>query len=299
MNILGKLYKAGNAINKYNPFNKDSPLNPGNLTEESASTKKQRADLDETGLASNQFAEYNQGGYQALTGEAAAQRDALRRQALGQDSLSSEQLRQGLQQNLASQRSMAAGASPQNSAMAARNAAMNMGRAASGMSGAAATAGIQERQAAQNALSQMILQQRGQDLQGALGSRQNAISGYGGIKPEGTKLDQYAPLIKAGGDVAAAISDERAKTGVQPADGRARSILDGLKAYTYRYKDASNGAGPQVGVMAQDMERAGLGHAVRDTPNGKMVDAGKAATSSLALTAALAERVKKLEGRGR
>ena len=286
-------------LNKYNPFNKDSPLNPGNLTEESDSTKKQRADLDEIGLASNQFAEYNQGGYQALTGEAAAQRDALRRQALGQDSLSSEQLRQGLQQNLASQRSMAASASPGNAAMAARNAAMNMGRAASGMSGAAATAGIQERQAAQNALSQMILQQRGQDLQGALGSRQNAISGYGGIKPEGTTLDKLAPIIKAASDGAAAFSDERGKTSIQPGGDRAARILDGLSAYSYKYKDPRNGAGPQVGVMAQDMERAGLGHAVRDTPQGKVVDAGKAATSSLALTAALAERVKKLEGRGK
>ena len=269
------------------------------MTDESASTKKKRSDLDETGLASNQFAEYNQGQYQALAGEAAAQRDALRRQASGQDSLSSEQLRQGLQQNLASQRSMAAGAAPQNAAMAARNAAMNMGRAASGMSGAAATAGIQERQAAQNALSQMILQQRGQDLQGALGSRQNAISGYGGITPEGSTLDKVAPIIKAASDTAAAVSDERGKTGIQPGGDKAARMLDGLKAYSYRYKDASNGAGPQFGIMAQDMERAGLGHAVRDTPNGKMVDAGKAATSSLALTAALAERVKKLEKRGR
>lgn len=279
-----------------NPWDRLRGWNP---TDESASSKNKRSDLDETGQAANQFAEYNQGGYQQLTGEAAAQRDALRRQASGQDSLSSEQLRQGLQQNLASQRSMAAGASPGNSAMAARNAAMNMGRAASGMSGAAATAGIQERRAAQDALSQMILQQRGQDLQGALGSRQNAISGYGGITPEGTWLDKNAPLIKMAADGAAAVSDERAKTGVQPGGANAARILDGLKAYNYRYKNAANGAGPQMGVMAQDMERAGLGHAVMNTPRGKMVDAGKAATSSLALTAALAERVKKLEGRGK
>lgn len=269
------------------------------MTDESESAKKQRSDLDETGLAANQFAEHNQGQYQQLAGEAAAQREALRRQASGQDSLSSEQLRQGLQQNLASQRSMAASAAPGNAAMAARNAAMSMGRAASGMSGAAAAAGIQERRAAQDALSQMILQQRGQDLQGALGSRQNAISGYGGITPEGSQLDKLAPVIKMASDGAAAVSDERAKTGVQPADGRARSILDGLKAYSYRYKNPADGAGPQVGVMAQDLERAGLGHAVKDTPSGKVVDAGKAATSSLALTAALAKRVAKLEGRGK
>ena len=275
--------------------------NPFSWTDESESTKKQRSDIDETGLASNQFAEYNQGDYQALGGEAAAQREALRRQASGQDSLSSEQLRQGLQQNLASQRSMAASAAPGNAAMAARNAAMNMGRAASGMSGAAALAGIQERRAAQDALAQMILQQRGQSLQGALGSRQNAISGYGGITPEGTTLDKLAPVIKMASDGAAAASasDERGKTGIQPGGDKAARVLDGLKAYSYRYKDPANGTGPQFGIMAQDMERAGLGHAVKDTPRGKVVDAGKAATSSLALTAALAERVKKLEGRGK
>lgn len=299
MGVLGKIFGGMSSINKLNPFNKDGYTNPGKLTEESASKKKQRSDLDETGLASNQFAEYNQGDYQVLGAEAAAQREALRRQASGQDSLSSEQLRQGLQQNLASQRSMAAGAAPGNAAMAARNAAMNMGRSASGLSGAAALAGIQERRAAQDALAQMILQQRGQSLQGALGSRQNAISGYGGITPEGTKLDQYAPLIKMAGDTAAAVSDERGKKDITAGADRAARALDGLKAYSYRYKDPSNGTGPQLGIMAQDMERAGLGHAVKETPRGKMVDAGKAATTSLALTAALARRVKKLEGQGK
>ena len=299
MGVLGKIFGGMSSINKINPFNKDGYTNPGKLTEESSSAKNQRSDLDETGLASNQFAEYNQGGYMALGAEAAAQREALRRQASGQDSLSSEQLRQGLQQNLASQRSMAAGAAPGNAAMAARNAAMNMGRSASGMAGQAALAGIQERRAAQDALAQMILQQRGQDLQGALGARQTAAGAYGAITPEGTTLDKMAPLIKMAADGAAAASDERGKKDIAAGADRAARALDGLKAYSYRYKDPANGTGPQLGIMAQDMERAGLGHAVKNTARGKVVDAGKAATTSLALTAALARRVKKLEGRGK
>lgn len=167
--------------------------------------ENQRNRLAETGLASNQFAEYNQGGYQQLTGEAAAQRDYLRRIAGGQESIAGEQLRQGLQQNIAGQQSMAASARPGGQAMAARQAMMNAGRAATGMSGQAAIAGMQERKNAQEALNQMIMQQRQQDLQGALGSRQTAISGYGGITPVKTKLEQLLPLINAGVGAAGAL----------------------------------------------------------------------------------------------
>lgn len=190
---MGFMNSVGNFMQSINPLEWGKKL-----TEESASAKDQRRSLDETGLASNQFAEYNQGGYQALTEEARAQREALRRIASGQDSISREQLRQGLQQNVAAQRSMAASAAPQNAAMAARTAAINAGRMGMGMSGQAAIAGLQEQRAAQEALNRMILEQRQQDLQGALGSRQNAISAYGGIKPEGSKLEQWMPVINAG-----------------------------------------------------------------------------------------------------
>ena len=71
---------------------------------------------------------------------------------------------------------MAASASPANAAMAARTAATQMGRLGAGMSGAAAMAGIQERNAAQQALNDSILRQQQLQLQGALGARQNAIA---------------------------------------------------------------------------------------------------------------------------
>lgn len=167
----------------------------GGLADESDSAKQQRAALNDAGLAASQFAEYNQGGVQQLDAESAALREAMRRRANGQDSLSAEQLRQGLQQQLAQQRSMAAGASPQNSAMAARTAMMGMNRAASGMAGNAAQAGIQERAAAEQALARMMMEQRGQSMQGAIGSRQNSISGYSGVKPEGSWLDKWGGAI--------------------------------------------------------------------------------------------------------
>ena len=254
------------------------------------------AQLNQQGAAASNFAEFGQNAYGAMTTEASGVREAMRRRAQGQDSLSAEQLRQGLGQQLAMQRSMAASASPQNGPMAARTAAMAMGRASSGMAGNQALAGIQERSAAEQALAQMIMQQRQQDAQVALGSRQNAISGYGGVTPQGTPLQQYAPLIKPIADAAAyGASDERLKKDVTDGDEKAARILKGLKSYSYNYKDEKYGKGKQFGPMAQDLEKAGLGHTVVDTPEGKMVNGAKLALSSTALVAALGKRVANLE----
>jgi hypothetical protein len=258
-----------------------------------------RARLEGIGVAANGFAGEGQDGYNAMGLEAAASRDFLRQQASGQHSISAEQLRQGLQQNMAGQRSMAAGASPGNAPMAARSAAMNMSRMGSGLAGQQAVAGMQERQNAQKQLADMIMNQRQQDMQVALGSRQNATSAYGttlGAK-EKTTLEQYQPLIQAGvGAAALAASDERLKKDIVDGDEDSKRILQGLKSYSYKYKDEKYGKGTQHGPMAQDMEKAGLGHAVIDTPSGKMVHGAKAALSSLALAASLAKRVSKLEG---
>lgn len=264
--------------------------------DDSPSTVAQRENLNNQGGMSSWFADSGQENYGRLGQEADANRAMLRDQASGKVSLSGEQLRQGLQQNMAAQRSMAASASPNNSAMAARTAAMQMGRQGAGLSGAAATAGIQERRSAQDALAQQILAQRGQDMNVALGSRQNAISAYGGIKPEDNLIDKYAGGVAAGFGMLTK-SDRRAKHEIADGDGKAKKILEGLKAHTYKYKNEKDGKGDQFGPMAQDMEAAGLGHAVIDTPDGKMVHGAKAAISGLALTAALAKRVKKLEGK--
>jgi hypothetical protein len=99
--------------------------------------------------------------------------------ANGQNSVSAEQLRQGLQQAQAQQMSMAASATPANQAMAARNAMMNAGAQASGMMGQQAMAGLQERQGALNALAQLQLGQSGQNMQGALGMAGLSNAGYG------------------------------------------------------------------------------------------------------------------------
>ncbi len=167
------------------------------LTEESDSTKQQRADLNAQGRAASDFAAWGEQGFHGLGREGADVREMLRRQAEGQDSVTREMLRQGLQGNLNAQRSMAAGAAPGNAAMAARTAAMQMGRMGAGMSGQAAVAGMQEKQAAQRALMEAINTARQQELAVALGSRQNATGAYGGVKPEGTKLERLLAPVNA------------------------------------------------------------------------------------------------------
>lgn len=152
--------------------------------------------------ASGAFADQAQQGYGQLGAEAQARRDYLRRIASGQESISQEQLRQGLQQQLAQQRSMAASASPQNAAMAARAAMMNQARIGAASTGQAALAGMQERRDAEKALADMILQQRGQDLQGALGGRSTAVQGYGtGMQPEKSWAEKYGGALGAFGQI--------------------------------------------------------------------------------------------------
>jgi hypothetical protein len=159
----------------------------------------------------NQFADNGQVNYNNMTGQLmgtyGSLNDAMKYQQglmQGQNSVSAEQLRQGMQQGLAAQRSMAAGAAPQNAAMAARTAAMQMGRLGYGLSGQQSLAGLQERNmAAQNygqlgsALGQLQLGARGQDVNAALGSRQNAIAGYHDVNPEPTGLQKYGPIFQA------------------------------------------------------------------------------------------------------
>jgi cytochrome c556 len=119
----------------------------------------------------------------ALGKQLTAEAEYLRRIARGQESVSAEQLRQGLQQNIAAQQSMAQGASPQNSAMAQIQASRNAMSLGAGLAGQQALAGIQERQAAQAALMQALLGQRQQEMQAT---------------PAPTWLEQWGPAIQGG-----------------------------------------------------------------------------------------------------
>ncbi len=270
----------------------------GSLGDESASAIDKRNQLSEQGQAAGGFANISQDNFAGLGAEAYDARQMLRDRAMGNNSVTAEQLRQGLQSLYGQQRSAAASASPQNAAMAARTAMINSARLGSATSGQAALARLQEQRDAEKAYMDSLLGLRGQELQGALGSRSNAVNAFGGVTPDKSWIEKWGqPLAQAAGTIAT--SDERAKHSVKDADADAKRIMAGLKAYTFKYKDPkTDGDGDQFGVMAQDLERAGLKHAVIDMPDGKKaVHGAKLSTANTAMIAALGKRVAQLEGK--
>ncbi len=101
----------------------------------------------------------------------------------------------------------------------------------------------------------------------------------------------------AGTAIAAAatyFSDERVKEDVQKFDPS--SFLDEITGYKYNYKDPKHGQGPQVGVMAQDIEKGAPQAVSEDNEGTKMVDYNKLGGPILAALADVHHRLKKVEG---
>lgn len=252
------------------------------------------AGVGQAGLAFGNQAAQN---YNNMTGQLGAQADYLRSIQGGQTSLAGEQLRQGLQQGMAAQRSMAAAANPANQAMAARNAAMNMGRLSYGLSGQQATAGIQERNAAAQQLGQLLTNQRGQDVQGALGGYNSAASAYNAALSNPQKTWGDVAKGAAGGFAAALpmlFSDKRLKRDIADGDDDAERFIGGLNAVTYKYRDQEHGKGKQLGLLAQDLEKV-LPSAVYETPIGKAVDSGRLSAAVAATLPGIDRRLSQLE----
>jgi hypothetical protein len=272
----------------------------GQLLEDpgAAAEQQRKQQLYGQAAAAGGFADTAQQGYGQLGQQGQQNISGLQRLASGQDSVSAEQLRQALQQQRAQQQSFAAGGAPSSAAARARTAAIQMGRASTAAAGQQTVAGLAERQQAQSALSNAIMQQRQQDLQAALQSRGQAIQGYGAQNagtPEKSNVEKY------GGAIAGALglfaSDRRLKTDVEDGDKSANRMLSALRAFSYRYKDGKKfGEGEHTGPMAQDLERAGS-RAVIDTPAGKMVNGARLASENTAMLAALHKRLAKLEGK--
>lgn len=147
--------------------------------------------LNQVGAGAQGFADTAQQNYADLTGRLTGSLNDLQALANGQNSISAMQLQQAQRANLAQQRSLAAGAAPQNAAMAARAAANNMAKMSYGLSGQQALAGLAERQAAQKAYADLLSTSRGQDLQGTIGGYQAATNAYGG----GLNAEANAPTL--------------------------------------------------------------------------------------------------------
>jgi len=101
-------------------------------------------------------------------------------------------------------------------------------------------------------------------------------------------------IIQSAGQLgAAALSDKNLKEDIERFD--AGDFLDSLTGYKYKYKDEKHGKGPQVGVMAQDVEK----HApnlVEETEEGKILNYNKAGGPIFASLADLHQRLRELEG---
>lgn len=248
--------------------------------DESESAKQLRQGLQQLG-------DEGRAGYNALGAEAAQSRNYLRDQAMGKNSVSAEQLRQGLQQQQAQMQSMAQGGPASSAAMNARTAMLGAGRAASGMAGNAAMAGLQERNAAQQAWANSILGARGQDVQAALGA-------YGATKPEGSTLDKWGNAIIGG--IGAAFCDAQLKTDVTEAGVQVDEMLDALRPLEFRYLDDKHGEGIRTGIMAQDLQKSPAGERlVIETADGLGIDLARTVPALLAVVARLNERIKVLE----
>lgn len=262
--------------------------------------RKRKELLQREGTLASRFARSTQEGYNQLGQRAGGALDYLQAQSRGENSVSAEQLRQALSQNVAAQRSMAASASPQNAAMAARTAAIQAARLGSGLAGQQAIAGLAERNQAQQQYAGLLQGLRGQDLQATMGSRGQAIGAFSPQSagtPEKGFLEKYGPTGLAIAQLA--MSDRRLKTDIKDGEADAAKAMGKLKSYTFAYKNERHGKGERPGVMAQDLERAGLGHAVIDTPAGKAIHAGHLATSLASMMPNIARRLSKLEGKDR
>lgn len=175
--------------------------------------------LQQQAQSAGNFADVATGNYQNLGNQGYGALAGLQATANGQNSVSAEQLRQGLMQRQAQMQSMAAGAAPRNAAMAARTAMIQSNAAGAGLAGQQAVAGLQERQQAQQAYGGLLQGLRGQDLQGSLGGRNAAIQGYGAAnagQPAPSDLQKYGPMIMGGLQMAAGMPPTAAAGAAAP-----------------------------------------------------------------------------------
>lgn len=102
------------------------------------------------------------------------------------------------------------------------------------------------------------------------------------------------------GGPSSSVSDETKKN-LSGDDAKIKDYLDNLHAYDYTYKEPEKpgrGEGSYVSPMAQEFEKSELGRtAVKETPDGKMVDYGKIMGTMAAADAYMNERINKLEGK--
>ena len=136
--------------------------------------------------------------------------------------------------------------------------------------------------------------------QAAMGDRAAVQAAFeSAAKARGNLLSGIGSTVAAAA-AAAPGSDKNMKKNIEePSKDKMQKFLDALKAYEYEYKEPDMpgaGEGKFISPMAQDMEKSELGKGmVMDTPEGKMVDYGKAGGLMLGVASMLNERMDDLE----
>lgn len=201
--------------------------------------------------------------------------------------------RRNLQQQLQGQGANQFAAAAQG---AAQNQAMALGAATPGVSQAAAMRGAQQAAAQQAAgiqaqAARMRLAEQSQAMQ--MAQQQEAA--------DRARMDRYIGMgVSAAGSAASMLlSDEDAKRELGGGDRAADQLIAGLEPEQYRYHGEDPGT-VRLGVMAQDVERAGpMGEQMVGDAGGGMrgLDKDRALSAALATIGRLGERVEALEGR--
>lgn len=146
----------------------------------------------------------------------------------------------------------------------------------------------------QDRSAQMALEQlRAQQSLGVQGINQKGYEAAG--KARG---DYISNLAEGGGSLASlmAFSDKDLKKDISEGKEDVKTFLEQIKPYTYKYKNEAHGEGEHISPMAQDLEKTQIGKSlVVDTPEGKIVNYGKAGGVMLASASMLNDRLSELE----
>lgn len=127
----------------------------------------------------------------------------------------------------------------------------------------------------------------GFDAGSALGGAGALLQGIGALRGTGGAAGSTA------GGASSFFSDERLKEDVEELDSE--DVLRAIRSVRFRYTDPAHGEGEQIGLFAQDLQKAGLGFAVEPDPQSGFlqVHSGKLAAAALALTADMSRRLER------
>lgn len=142
-----------------------------------------------------------------------------------------------------------------------------------------------------------LLQGGGQALAAyAVGQGRGGAPANGGMTPSGSG---GGGVTFNGGDdlMPLSMSDERVKKNINDGSVAADRAISTIQPLVYQYHNPTMGAGTQLGITTQGLQRAGLGQAVVPTPAGDAINPGKLAGANTAMIARLGDRIDKLEAR--